>query len=677
MKKTYLLILMLFFITFMYGAIETVNQFTDYKTYIFDYDGDTNLTVNLSIPLIGYVHSFIVGIEPIGIIRNVTHGATLSNVQSRTFEICGRIVPNYDLVNVSVYKQHGTTPPVNCSLYKGQRESIMNTTWYGDKCDFNMSGLVWEEGINYTICFHDTNLGHYNNYYFNPVSGGLPANNISFNWSHFGTWVDVVSLISYGSEADTLTYIYSEPYNTSPKNMYIEIGDTDTNKEYSYLGELKQGINASVNVSNINYILSNGCSCQDCVITSSNCTMPITFNSNDSNGVSEITLTYLNYSYDVDNCSNALNYPSNATALNISFRDVNYLNPSNVNTTIIIDAVANYSGTFYDVNNYQICIYSSWLNISASVNIQYSIGDSYNYYLFDTYLNNLTQQITLYTQEGTSSTIFTITNKDTGDYLQNVMATMYKRVGGNWQVIESKISDITGRVQFNYIPNTEYRFYLALADYNDYIFTLNPVLYSEYDVKMQRSVVLNDTVDYDRVGITYSPTLFYEGENNFTFLIQSPYAELTDYGYTLTYPGGTSGNSGNDDVGEELHTYFFNISGATITDRLRIDYYYTTDLTGTLNHTFYHSIVVPEGNYTMMANRDKTYGLGLFERILIAVCIIILVTGIATLIGRPIEGMGLGLVILGYLTYIGLIPIWSTLLTFLLGILILSMKGGE
>ena len=76
----------------------------------------------------------------------------------------------------------------------------------------------------------------------------------------------------------------------------------------------------------------------------------------------------------------------------------------------------------------------------------------------------------------------------------------------------------------------------------------------------------------------------------------------------------------------------------------------------------------------MIHNRAETYGLGLLERTLIGVVIALLVVGIGTLIGQPLPSFALGLMILGYLRYIGFLPLWSVLLPIALGLLILGSK---
>lgn len=374
--------------------------------------------------------------------------------------------------------------------------------------------------------------------------------------------------------------------------------------------------------------------------------------------------------YAIDNCS----YFDMET-LNVSFYDVTNLGTSIVNVSVIVEGKANYSALYNNINTFQLCIFPNQSSLPESVQIRYDRKGSYSYYNFDTTLTNASQDVILFTQASTETTTFTITDKDTGANLENVLTTMYRRVAGTWQTIESKSSDVTGRIEFSYTPNVEYRFYMAKSMYADYIFYLNPIKFSSYDVKMTRDEVLNETVDYDRIALTYTPTRFYNGLNNFTFLIQSPFDELNEYGYLLSYPGGTTGDSGSDAAGSQLETLSFTITGATSYDRLRLDYYYNTELTGLRNFTFFYPISVPASNYTFLGNIDKTYGLGLFERALVVVSTVLLVVGIATLIGQTVAGMILGLMIFGIFAYIGFVPLWAVIISIAIGVLIISLKG--
>lgn len=314
-------------------------------------------------------------------------------------------------------------------------------------------------------------------------------------------------------------------------------------------------------------------------------------------------------------------------------------------------------------NEYQLLIYSS--NYSTRT---YTI----------TVGNRTSQNLNAYLISSTYSTIFTIKDIDTSVVLENVSITMYKQLNSSWVIVESKYSDISGKSQFYYDPIGHYRFQLAKSDYEDYIFYLNPILFSSYDVFMTKTTLLNYSVDYDSIGVLYSPTFFLNDENtSFYFLISSPDGLFTEYGIKLTYPGGSDSASGTNAIGEQLNAWV-NLSGATAYDTVRLDYNYTTTTSGTRTFTVYLPIGInaTSSSNTLLSNKSKTYGLGIFERILIATIIILFIVGIASLVGQIVPGLALGLFVFGFLAHIGFIPLWAILPSMMIGFLVLVWKSG-
>jgi len=195
---------------------------------------------------------------------------------------------------------------------------------------------------------------------------------------------------------------------------------------------------------------------------------------------------------------------------------------------------------------------------------------------------------------------------------------------------------------------------------------------------MDINTLLNYSFNLDNIAIVYGPQIFNNSAvTNFTFLINSPYGSLTSYGVNLTYPGGSNYVTGSNAIGGTL-TSLVNISNATVFDTVRLEYFYTTTISGRRNFTDQFPITFPEGTgtNTFMANKNKTFGLGIFERVLTATLIAIFIVGIASLVGQPVPGFALNLLIQSYLTYIGFIPIWITLPSLLLGLFIIIWKSG-
>lgn len=313
---------------------------------------------------------------------------------------------------------------------------------------------------------------------------------------------------------------------------------------------------------------------------------------------------------------------------------------------------------------------------------EYVLGFSSDNYSIRTYSvtigNKTSQELNVYLAKSVNQTIFTITDQDTSEVLEGVSVSMFRVVGGSWVIVESGLSDITGKIEFNYVEDVNYRFYLSNDGYEDYIFYLTPILYDTYDIQMTKSSVINYSQDYDKISFIYSPTTF--NNNNvttFNFIISSPEGVLTEYGINLTYPGGSNSTSGVNAIGEQL-TLNVNVSNATIYDNVKLEFYYETTIDGRKNYTFYLPIEFPDGttSYTFIDNKSHSFGLGIFERMLIATIIILFIVGIATLVGQSLPGLALGLFVFAYMVIIGFIPLWIVLPTMFIGVMFLMWKSG-
>lgn len=303
-----------------------------------------------------------------------------------------------------------------------------------------------------------------------------------------------------------------------------------------------------------------------------------------------------------------------------------------------------------------------------------------------TVANNSHQTLDVYLSNSTYETTFTITDSATGDAIDNVLSTMYRTINGTWTTVESHYSDVAGHVTFTYTPLIDYRFYLSRTNYTAKIFTLTPVLYDSYDIEMTRSTLpVNYSQDFDGLSIIFAPSQFYNGiEQTFEWLISSPSGLLINYGYTITTPGyGANSTNGTNALGEQLDMDI-TPSASTVFDTVRVDYWYTTTLSGFRNFTTFLPIIFVNGsvggedvgNNTFMQNKDRTYGLGIFERMLICTIIVLFVAGIGTLVGQPIPGAVLALFVFGYMSFIGFVPLWTILPSLLIGFLFVVWKSG-
>lgn len=316
--------------------------------------------------------------------------------------------------------------------------------------------------------------------------------------------------------------------------------------------------------------------------------------------------------------------------------------------------------------------------IAADYTLRFS-SVSYSERSFNQSVSNGTSiLLTAFLAKNTEETILTILDSDTAATVEGASIIMERTINSTWQTVESRNSDITGRAQFNYILSTKYRFTVTKSGYDTKIFTLDPILFSSYDVYINKILSLNNTLDYDQVIISISPTTYEMGTNVFTIMFYSPYDNLITYGYNLSYPTGVAGGSGTSTSGESF-SRAFNVTPQPF-DTVTLNYFYQSDVSGFKNFTVSYPINYINNNtynMTMMSNKNKTYGLGLLERILIATMLILLVVGLGTLYGKALPSLVIGILLWGYFSYIGFIPFWAIALPLVAGLLLLIFGGNQ
>jgi len=328
------------------------------------------------------------------------------------------------------------------------------------------------------------------------------------------------------------------------------------------------------------------------------------------------------------------------------------------------------NGTFYATN------------LTLGVYTVTGSADGYNSRAYEITVSNASyQQLNIFLINSTDgdTTTFIVSDQDTGDLLPNVSVSMSKIINGNWEVVENRITDISGSTQLSYIPDSQYRFLLTKAEYENNLFYLNPILYDTYNIRMSKSTQIPYEPDYEGIAFDISPEQYRNHQNNlFNFIIASPTGSLTQYGANITYPHGEAILTGVNSQGGTLTTSLY-VNSTSILDTVRVDYYYVSVLGGRRNFTAYYDILRTNAtgyNQTFIANRDKTYGMGIFERVLIATLIVIFVIGIATMAGQSIPGLAIGLFVFGYMAFIGFVPILAIAPSIFIGFLYLLWKSG-
>jgi hypothetical protein len=282
--------------------------------------------------------------------------------------------------------------------------------------------------------------------------------------------------------------------------------------------------------------------------------------------------------------------------------------------------------------------------------------------------------------------LFNLLDSTNSETIEGVSLTMYRIINSTWTIVESKNSDISGIVQFTFLPSTQYQFYATKSGYTSKTFTLNPILFASYNVYMTRTNTLPD--NFNDVTIFFTPKIFQaDGTkfNTFQWRIISSQGVLVNYGFNFTIPciqlplftQRQWDFAGSNAIGETTNISF-SLSCANYNDTIRIHQWYTTSSGDYVNATFIYAVSTDGGNnYTFNNMRNNNYGLGDFERIILVVLITIIFAGVSTMLGGELLGIAVGVLIMGFFIWMGLITFWMVGLPIVVGVILLIMRGSN
>ena len=297
--------------------------------------------------------------------------------------------------------------------------------------------------------------------------------------------------------------------------------------------------------------------------------------------------------------------------------------------------------------------------------------------------NRSTQTLNAYLSTSEQYTVFTIMDYDTAAILEGASVTMSKLINGSWTIINSKTSDITGRVQLVYTPSTKYQFIISLTGYDTNLFYLDPILFSTYNVRLTKttSLTAETTPDLTTIDINYYNNLTGDttwksnSTNTLIWIITSPTGSIENYNLTLTYPGGSGSNNGILATGEQF-SLPFNITNANSSSKVIIDYCYKSTTSSNKCFSFSYGIIGTYSNTSMISNKDKTYGMTVIERVLVVTIVTLMVAGMVFMIGGAMAGLLVSVMIMGFFMTIGFTTVWMNIPSLFIGIIIL-LKGGK
>lgn len=321
----------------------------------------------------------------------------------------------------------------------------------------------------------------------------------------------------------------------------------------------------------------------------------------------------------------------------------------------------------------------------GSWNIKFA-GSNYSLKTYTvTVANRSTQNLNAYLSSISQYSIFTIMDFDSGQLIEGASFTQSKLINGSYTIINSKLSDITGRVQFDYIPNAKYQFLISASGYENNLFYLDPVLFSTYNIRLTKTTTLSPGNTPDNLGVYITfynnetgDSAWYNMDNNtLIWIINSPIGNLETYNLTLETPGANFTFSGILTTGQQF-SQNFTLNTTNALDQVIINYCYKSSTSYNKCFRFPYTIIGVYTTTSMIANKDNTYGLGVFERVLIITIAVLFAVGTIFIFGGAIPGLIVTLLIYGFALSTEFVTIWMIFPSLFIGfIMIVSTKGGQ
>jgi hypothetical protein len=588
-----------------------------------------------------------------------------------------------------------------------------NTTQYLTSNSEHLGGITGYTGTLYCkYCSSNYNL-YSNNYTIYSV-GGLFGDIGSINYTILNSYSNInfynISSASYeiGGLLGT-TYVHGSEGDGIINNTYTtgSINPQTIFNNNGYIGGLVGGLNS---FDDDKTIVDNSYSSVFINNTTSqyiNCDFGGDFNSPDFN--STVTNMFLNSNY----CNDTLNgtdsiilsdnemkqtesfvgfnftndwimvedytYPEllyfweNGSVIVYKFYDmVTGLPINNTNMTIITDG----TNIYHEDNTINESEFVVW-NLPADEYSLSVIAEGYEYSQFNVELGEkdiiYLNMYLLDTESSGGATAFRIRDKNTGNPIYQANVDVYRKIllGLTWTKVASYKSDIIGKVQFSYLPYKSYRFVVHKSGYIDQDFVINPITQTLYTINMEQ----DGTLPVSSIVVTPENKNLYNGMvQNYSVLFYSSNGSFTNYSVNVTYPGGNVSATGTQPYGSTL-TVSLNITGASLYDMVYIDLTYTAN-GKTFTNKIAQYVVISPGEYTISKNKTEFYGLGVFERTLISTMIILLVAGIGMISIGTLASGSLGLLLTGYLSFIGFLPVMIAI-PLIIGFIIISWRSSQ
>lgn len=482
--------------------------------------------------------------------------------------------------------------------------------------------------------FNTSNSTDYTTFYLNAGSYSISGRAENYSYNATGS----ITLSALETATDTLVF--------APNKLEMYIEDYFTNATIT---------NFTIQVSSGSYV-------ENVTDVAGTATF---YGTNASFNLTTFKSGYSDESATVDLSNSSQNYTfylfeSNSIYVRIYNQDTGALITENVTVTFITDddifERSTINGTYFETelpeDVYTLTFESAnYSKAYYQVTLESGTSQLLNAYLIT---NNVTTDVTFEIQDLTNTNL----------KLENATVSVSRIVDSVWVLINSLISDITGRVQFTYEPDEEYCFVITKTGYVTKTFCLNPILFDSYTIKLQKDYEQANLVDYSGISLYFEPHIFYNNAvNNLTFYFSSPSGNFDIYGYNITYKTTTKVGTGTNAYGEQFENTI-NITGASWTDLVTIGYYYETTYGERKDFSFSFYVTDPSlGNNTFAHLNDRTYGMGLFERTLISVGLGLLVAGGTFMFVGAIPAAAMTVLVYGFLINIGFMELWTGVLS--------------
>lgn len=153
--------------------------------------------------------------------------------------------------------------------------------------------------------------------------------------------------------------------------------------------------------------------------------------------------------------------------------------------------------------------------------------------------DNSFQELDAFLTAASDTFIFVVKDKSTNGLIEGATITQRRFINSSLVTIESKDTDITGRVQFTYTPGVEYTFIATNDGYISKTFLLE-ILFDTYNLLLTPTTFTNETVYLDDVLITNNGYSFVNGSSWVAYTVSSPLGSLETFWLNITLNNGSS-----------------------------------------------------------------------------------------------------------------------------------------